>query len=188
MESPGHTPLSFSLLDRELAALGTLPRDHAKAELLNVRPGPDQREPRQSVELCPERGALGDRWLRKTWMYLPDGRPDPRVQVAVGNSAIISLIQRLTGNSHHPGDTLLTGLDLSVDNLPAGSRLRVGAAVLEVSDVENDACAKFAARHGAVVFNWIRDPARRHLRLRGLFARVLSPGLVRLGDAVEPLR
>jgi hypothetical protein len=188
MNQQPQVPLTPELLYRELAALGPFPRDRATADLLCVRPGPDLREPRESLELCAQRGAVGDRWLHKTWMYLPDGSPDPRVQVAMGNGSILGMIQRLTGNHHHPGDTLLTGLDLSMENLPSGSRLRVGGAVLEVSDVENDACAKFAARHGAVVFNWIRDPANRHLRLRGLFARVLQPGLVRRGDTVAPLR
>ena len=187
MDSSQQPPLSAALLERELAALGPLPCTSARADLLCVRPGPDQRELRQQIELCPRRGAIGDRWLNKTWMYLPDGSPDPRVQDALGNLRIIELIQGLTGNFHHPGDTLLTTLDLSENNLPVGSRLRLGEAVIEVSDVENDACAKFAARHGTVVFEWIRDPSNRHRRLRGLFARIISPGVVRLDDPVVRL-
>lgn len=184
-EFPGLTP---DRLEAELMALGTFPRDSAPVAQLCVRPGPDLRETRSELVLDPALGAIGDRWVRGTWMHLPDGRPDPRVQVAVGNHAILSLVQRLTGNLQHPGDTLLTTLDLSEDNLPAGARLRVGTAVIEVSDVENDACAKFASRHGGTVFAWIRDPANRRRRLRGLFARVLVTGIVRIGDTVEVLR
>lgn len=174
--------LSRDMIDAAWRSLGPRPRDAATIESLNVRPGPDARESRDLIELCPRRGAIGDRWEHKTWMYLPDGRPDPRVQLAVCNSAWLALMQRLTGVQHHPGDTLFADIDLSVENLPAGARLAAGTAIIEVSDVENDACAKFARHYGPVVFEWIREPAHRPLRLRGLFARVVEPGHVRVGD------
>lgn len=171
-----------------LAQLPPFPRERAPIQCLCVRPGPDGRELRETIEFCPIEGARGDRWIRKTWMYLPDGRPDPRVQVAIGNSGIIAMIQRLTGNDRHPGDTILTTLDLSMDNLPVGTRLRAGTAILEVSEVENDACAKFAERHGPDVFRWIRDPANRTRRLRGLFASIVQGGIVRSTDEISVLR
>lgn len=174
-------------LDRLYAALPPRPAGSARVESLNVRPGPDQREARESIEFDPELGAVGDRWIRKTWLYLPDKKPDPRVQVAVCNSVVLALIQQVTGVVYHPGDTLFTELDLSETNLPVGARLRIGDAVLEVSDVENDACAKFAARYGPVVFGWIRLARNRPLRLRGLFARIVSRGIVRRGDAITKL-
>ena len=114
-----------------------------------------------------------------------DGSPDPRVQVAIAHGPTIALIQALTGCHHHPGDTLLVDLDLSAANLPAGTRLRAGGAILEVSDVENDACAKFAARHGPDIFSWIRAAENRSRRLRGLFARVVTAGRVHVGDPIE---
>jgi hypothetical protein len=135
----------------------------------------------------PGRGAIGDRWERKTWLYLPDGSPDPRVQIAVCNSRVLSLMQEASGVYPHPGDTVFTDLDLSEKNLAVGSRLRIGEAVIEVSDVENDACAKFAAQYGGVIFRWIRRPENRALRLRGLFAQVIAGGRVRRGDAVVKL-
>ncbi len=177
--------LTRDVIDAAWRTLGPRPRDAARVEALNVRPGPDAREARDAIHLCPLRGAIGDRWEYKTWMHLPDGRPDPRVQLAICNSAWLSLVQRLTGVDHHPGDTLFADLDLSVENLPAGTRLEAGSAIIEVSDVENDACAKFARHYGPVVFSWIREPANRPLRLRGLFARVITPGLVRTGDALR---
>ena len=63
----------------------------------------------------------------------------------------------------------------------------MGDAVVEISDVENDACAKFARHYGDDVFQWIRAPANRGHRLRGLFARVISGGWVRDGDDVHPV-
>ncbi len=181
--------MSFSPeeLEGSLAALGPSPRGESVVSQICVRPAVDERAFPAELELSPERGAVGDRWERRTWMYLPDGRPDPRVQVAMCNTRIIGLIQRLTGVAHHPGDTLMAALDLSEATLPVGSRLRVGGAVIEVSDVENDACAKFARRFGADILEWIRLSQNRTRRLRGLFARVVEGGPVRVGDRIARL-
>jgi hypothetical protein len=174
-------------LDRLYRALPPRPTNTSSINALNVRPGPSQREERAAIELDSERGAIGDRWERKTWLYLPDGKPDPRVQVAVCNTPILALIQAATGVRHHPGDTIFTDLDLSTHNLPVGSRLQVGPAVLEISDVENDACAKFAAHYGSEVLQWIRLPENRPLRLRGLFAKIIRSGQVHVGDRIAKL-
>ena len=180
-------PVTIEELDRLYRALPPRPTNTAQVNALNVRPGPDQREERTLIELDPARGAIGDRWERKTWLYLQDGRPDPCVQVALCNSPILTLIQNATGVHHHPGDTIFTDLDLSAQNLPVGSRLQIGSAVLEISDVENDACAKFAAQYGPEVLQWIRLPQNRPLRLRGLFAKIICGGQIHAGDTIAKL-
>lgn len=175
-------------LDALYRVLPPRPTDSARVESLNVRPGPTgEREQRALIELDPVRGAIGDRWEHKTWIHLPDGRPDPRVQLALCNSSLLALMQQAAGTQHHPGDTIFTNLDLSAKNLPSGSQLRIGTAVIAISDVENDACAKFSAHYGDVIFQWIRRPDNRSLRLRGAFARVVTAGTVRLGDSIARL-
>ncbi|MFT3870834.1 MAG: hypothetical protein QM715_20465 [Nibricoccus sp.] len=175
-------------LDVLYHALPPRPTRTGRVESLNVRPGPaGEREAREKIQLDPARGAIGDRWERKTWLHLPDGRPDPRVQLALCNTSLLALMQQAAGTQHHPGDTLFTNLDLSVNHLPVGSRLRAGTAIIEISDVENDACAKFAAHYGDVIFQWIRRPDNRPLRLRGCFARVVECGVVSVGDLVQRL-
>lgn len=180
-------PVTQAQLEAALAEAGPSPRERGRIEKLCVRPDLNQRLFPDRLEITRQRGAIGDRWERRTWMYLPDGRPDPRVQVAICNSRIIAAIQSLTGETLHPGDTLMADLDLGEDNLPVGALLRAGTVLLRVSDVENDACAKFAQRHGAEVLAWIRRPENRTRRLRGLFASVVEDGEVHAGDMLEKI-
>lgn len=177
--------LTVAEFDARWSAEPAAPRDHGKVIQVCVRPDLDQRAFPEVLELCPKRGAIGDRWERRTWMHLADGSPDPRVQVAVASSRMMDFLTSLTGCDHHPGDTLIVDLDLSADNLPVGTCLAVGSAVIEVSDVENDGCAKFAAHYGDDVFDWIRAEANRAKRLRGLFARVVTGGVVSNGDEIR---
>lgn len=177
--------LTVAELDARWSIVPSAPRDHGNVVQVCVRPDLDQRAFPESIELCPKRGAIGDRWERRTWMHLEDGSPDPRVQVAVASGRMMNFLRSLTGCDHHPGDTFIVDLDLSVGNLPVGTRLAAGSAVIEVSDVENDACAKFATHFGSDVFSWIRADTNREKRLRGLFARVVTGGVVRNGDEVR---
>lgn len=179
---------SIAELDARWLALPPAPRERGRIVQVCVRPDVDQRAFPGAVELCPRRGAIGDRWERRTWKHLPDGSPDPRVQVAMIEQRTLRWLQELTGCTHHPGDTFIVDLDLGTPHLPLGARLRVGEAVIEISDVENDACAKFARHYGADVFEWIRAAGNREKRLRGLFARVVTGGFVRDGDAAGVVR
>jgi hypothetical protein len=179
--------ITVERLEELYRALPSRPTTAAKVTSLCVRPGANLREERTSLEFHSERGAVGDRWEHKTWLTLPDGRPDPQVQVAVCNSVVLAMIQEATGVHHHPGDTVFTDLELSAENLPVGALIQIGRATLEISAVENDACAKFAAHYGACVLEWIRLPQNRPLRLRGLFARVVVGGVASLGDPIRKL-
>jgi MOSC domain-containing protein YiiM len=83
------------------------------------------------------------------------------------------------------GDQLYIDLDLSVENLPAGTRLSVGEAVIELTDVPHTGCAKFTARFGTDAVKFVNKSPGRELRLRGANARVVTPGMVRVGDRVS---
>ena len=177
--------LTVDELDARWSNVPVATRDHGKVLQVCVRPDLDQRAFPEVLELCPKRGAIGDRWERRSWMHLADGSPDPRVQVAVASGRMLDFLTSLTGCDHHPGDTLIVDLELSVENLPVGTRLAVGSGVMEISEVENDACAKFATHYGNDVFEWIRAEANRGKRLRGLFAQVVTGGVVRNGDEIR---
>lgn len=175
---------SIAELDARWSSLPAAPRERGCVTQVCVRADVGQRKFPDVLELCPKRGGIGDRWERGTWIQLPDGSPDPRVQLAITSRHVLDFLQTLTGCLHHPGDTLIVDFDLSRNHLPAGARVRIGSALVEVSDVENDACGKFAAHYGVDVFNWIRAASNRDRRHRGLFARVVSGGRVRSGDPV----
>jgi MOSC domain-containing protein YiiM len=82
------------------------------------------------------------------------------------------------------GDQLYLDLDISHANLPAGTRLRLGSAVLEVTDQPHLGCHKFRARFGTDALRFVNSKVGRELRLRGMNARVMTPGTVRVGDRV----
>jgi MOSC domain-containing protein YiiM len=85
------------------------------------------------------------------------------------------------------GDQLYVDFDLSVENVPAGTRLAIGEAVIELTEVPHTGCAKFSARFGTEALKFVNKSPGRELRLRGANARIVTPGTVRAGDAVSKL-
>ncbi|MDA0348468.1 MAG: hypothetical protein O3C43_06330 [Verrucomicrobia bacterium] len=140
------------------------------------------REYPDSIDIDVEKGAIGDRWIWRTWKYLENGDSDPRVQVAVCNSRIIRLFQKEKNNHYHPGDNIMVDRDLNAEEFPVGGRFNVGSVTLEVTDVFNDACAKFAGEFGKDILKWINLPEYRCLNLRGIYCRVIEGGKIRISD------
>lgn len=169
-----------------VSLIANLPKETGTVRALQRRPEAGVHEPCDALELCPERGVVGDRWQREPWLRLADGRPDPRIQVSL---CCLPVLQALIGPEADPlacGDNLLVDLDLSEANLPAGMRIQVSdAAILEISDVVNDGCGKFRTRFGATAFGQVRDPVNLSLRLRGAFARVITGGTVAPGCPIR---
>jgi MOSC domain-containing protein YiiM len=85
------------------------------------------------------------------------------------------------------GDQLYVDLDLSAANLPPGTRLAIGSAVLEVTAQPHTGCGKFVERFGLESMKFVNSPVGRELQLRGINARVVESGTVRVGDVVRKL-
>jgi MOSC domain-containing protein YiiM len=162
------------------------PRDAGTVEMVVRRPAVDLREVLAEGRLTSEDGLVGDGWRARGSRSTPDGSADPERQVTVMSSRYVGL---LAGGDRAAwplaGDQLYVDLDLSEANLPAGTRLAVGTALVEVTEPPHTGCAKFSARFGSEALRLANSPEGRALRLRGLHVRVLEPGVVRPGDAVR---
>jgi MOSC domain-containing protein YiiM len=157
------------------------PRDAGRVAMVVRRPDENARELLDEGLLDAEVGLVGDSWHRR-------GTPNPEAQLTLMNVRAIEAIAG--GRERWPlaGDQLFVDLDLGADNLPAGTRLAVGDdAVVEVTAEPHTGCAKFSARFGSDALRFVNKPPGRELRLRGVNARVITPGVVRRGDAITKL-
>ncbi len=160
------------------------PKDASTVHGLCFRPAFNQREFPATLRLTRDQGVPGERWLIAPWLKLPDGTPDPRIQVSILPLRVMDLVWRDREATPHPGDTIISDLDMSHANMPDGTLLRVGTAVLRVSDVFNDGCVKWKARYGRDAKDWITAPGHPALRLRGILCSVVTDGNVSLNDPI----
>jgi hypothetical protein len=174
-------------LEAGIAAIRESPRDHGTLELIACRPTLGERVVLDTATLDVDTGLVGDSWSARPSKLMPDRAPHPDAQVTLMNARVIGL---LAGDREHwaiAGDQLYVDLDLSLANLPAGIRLAIGDAVLEVTALPHTGCAKFSARFGSEALRWVNAPGGRALNLRGINARIVTPGQVRRGDAIRKL-
>jgi len=168
-----------------MSTLTSAPKDNVSIDCICVRPDFSERQVLDQVYLSKSEGVVGDRWKRITWIYLENGESDPRIQVSLTNFRILKFISKAQQAITLPGDNFVADIDLSEANMPVGQQLKLGEAIIEVSDVYNDACRKFALRYGVDVMEWIREPTYRHLRLRGIFAKIIKSGWVTKHDIIQ---
>jgi hypothetical protein len=161
------------------------PKNAGCVDYLMNRPSEGVHVPVDSLTLDQELGILGDRWATTAWMRLADGSPDPRVQVSITNTKVMRCFTGTSGEGVYGcGDNLYVDFNLTEQHLRVGARIKVGSSVLEVSDVINDACGKFAQRFGADAFKFIRTPKYSDQRLRGIFCSIIKSGKIHIGDDI----
>jgi hypothetical protein len=158
------------------------PRDGGVLALIVRRPAVDEREVLGEGVLDPAEGLAGDTWKTRRSSRTPDGSAHPDMQINVMNSRVIALLAQDGGRWPLAGDQLFLDMDLSAENLPAGTRLALGSAVIEVTNQPHTGCKKFAARFGLDALKFVNSPEGKQLRLRGLNARVIEPGVIRVGQ------
>ena len=181
---PVHRPIAE--LEVGLAQLLEAPQDRGNLELIVIRPTKEQRQILDEAWLSPEAGVQGDNWAKGCWKSLPDGRPDPDVQVTIMSARLARLV--MGGDKSHwalAGDQLIADLDLSEGNLPVEQRLALGDAVLEITSVPHRGCAKYRARFGDEALRFINTDEGRRMNLRGIYAKILQAGRVRVGDVLK---
>ena len=179
--------ITRSELDDLLPEILAAPKDGAAVSMLCSRPGRNQRAFPEQMEFTKENGIPGERWATQPWLKLPDGSPDPQIQVCILNSRVLDAVWRDRENVAHPGDTFILDMDLGYENLPVGQLLKVGDVVLKVSEEFNTACAKWKVRYGRESFDWINDPENVKYRLRGILCSIENDGIIHNGDIATKL-
>jgi MOSC domain-containing protein YiiM len=174
--------LSRECLEAGLGRIREAPQDGGRLVLIVRRPSVGQRDLPAEVMLHQDRGLDGDNWLVRGSSSRPDGSAHPNRQITVMNARVAELVAGGTERMPLCGDQLLVDMDLSVDNLPAGSMLAVGQVVLRVSEEPHLGCAKFVERFGGEAMRFVNSRLGRQLRLRGMNTRIVVPGTVRVGD------
>ncbi len=182
------TPVTTAELMAALPHILAAPKDDAQVHSLCLRPGYGERAFPDRISMTRKGGIPGERWVTAPWLKLEDGSPDPRIQVSILPLRVMDLVWRDRLGTPHPGDPIVADLDCSLANLPTGSLIRAGTAVLRVSDHFNQACAKWKVRYGADARAFIDAPGHPELRLRGILCAVEEDGEVRLTDRLQVLR
>jgi len=173
--------LTTTELEGGLPEILRAPTDVGRVDLIVRRPQEGERELLEQAELDLRLGVVGDRWSRRAG---PRG-PNPDAQVTLMSSRAAQLAARSKDRWALAGDQLYVDLDLSEENLPAGTRLMLGSAVLELTAVPHTGCKKFVERFGLETMKFYNSPVGRSLRLRGANAKVVQAGSVRVGDSVR---
>ena len=174
--------LTMSELEAGLDDVRRAPKDEGVLELIVRRPVINEREILEEAELHLTDGLVGDSWKRRRSKSTPDGSPNPLMQLNIMNSRVTSLVARDKDRWQLAGDQLYLDMDLSEENMPAESRFSLGSAVIEVTSPPHLGCQKFVARFGHEAMKFVNSPVGQQLRLRGLNARVVGPGVIRVGD------
>jgi hypothetical protein len=178
--SRGVSEMKVDGFERALSHVLGSPREEGRVEMVVRRPAEGEREVLTEARIEPGLGVVGDRWIAKPTR-------SPEAEVTLMNARCIALLARDVDRWPLAGDQLYVDFDLSVANLPPGTRLSVGEAVLEVSEKLHRGCAKFSARFGPEALRLVRSDEGMAARLRGMNARVVRGGVVRTGDPITKL-
>lgn len=181
----GVTHFDLATLEAGLPHVLSSPKDGGTLELIVRRPAVGEREMLSEATLDAAEGLVGDTWRARGSSSRPDGSANPKAQITIMNARVAELVAGDRGRIQLCGDQLYVDLDLADDNLPAGTRLAIGTAVVEVTDDPHTGCRKFMDRFGKDAHRFVNAKRERRLNLRGVNAVVAVPGVVRAGDPVR---
>jgi hypothetical protein len=179
--------LTTDELEAGLDEIRRAPKDEGILQLIVRRPQVEEREVLEEGELHLEEGLVGDSWIKRASSRTVDGSPHPDMQINIMNARAAALVAQDKSRWHLAGDQLYLDMDLSAENLPAGAQLAIGSAVVEVTPPPHTGCKKFVSRFGLDAMKFVNSAVGRELHLRGINAKVVQPGVIRVGDVAKKL-
>ena len=174
-------------LEAGLEEIRRAPSDEGVVHLIVRRPRSREREVVVEGQLDVERGLVGDNWSTRSSSMTFDGSPHAEMQINIMNARVTALVAQHPDRWPLAGDQLYIDMDLSAANLPPGTRLVLGSAIVEVTEPPHTGCGQFVARFGVDAMKFVNSPVGRSLNLRGINARVVQSGVVRVGDVARKL-
>ena len=179
--------LSMTELEAGMDHIRQSPREQGTLKMIVLRPSVDEREILLEGELSTTEGLVGDTWNVRVSVHSKDGLPIINKQITIMNARTIALLAQ--SEEHWPlaGDQLYVDMDLSDDNIPPGTQLAIGSAILEVSPDPHTGCQKFSARFGVEALKFVNSPEGKRLHLRGINTRIVQGGVIHLGDNVQKI-
>jgi MOSC domain-containing protein len=179
--------LTTEELEAGLDLVRQSPRDTGTLEMIVRRPQTETREEIKNGELDLIEGLIGDNWRARGSGGTADRSANFDAQLTVMNSRLIALVAQDKERWQLAGDQLFVDFDISAENLPPGTRLSIGKAIIEVSALPHTGCKKFVARFGMDAMLFVNSPLGKELHLRGINTRIVQPGKIRVGDVVRKM-
>ncbi len=176
--------LELEQLEAGIPHVRQSPSDDGTLELIVARPAEGERVVLETGELNFAEGLSGDTWNQRPSSRSADGGPHPEMQLNLMNARAIALIAQTPDRWSLAGDQLYVDLDLSAANLPPGTRLAIGSAVIEITAQPHTGCSQFSQRFGAGARKFVNSDVGRELRIRGINARVIQPGPIARKDRI----
>ena len=130
---------------------------------------------------------MGGNWKDRGSSRMKDGSSHPEMQLNVMNSRVIELIAPDESRRPLAGDQLYIDIDLSGENMPPGTQIAIGTAVIEVTAEPHNGCKKFVERFGMDAGKFVNSPVGKQLHLRGINAKVVQAGTITTGDVARKL-
>ncbi len=177
--------LNTEQLEEGLNQIFQSPKDEGQLALIVCRPKVDQRQILLSAELDVEEGLVGDNWRARGCSATEDGSAHPEMQLNIMNARVADLVAQSRERWSLAGDQLYVDLDLSDENLPAGTRLAIGEAIVEVTAEPHTGCKKFVERFGLDAMKFVNSGLGKQINLRGINAKVVQAGQISTGDLVR---
>ncbi len=171
--------LELKELEKGLAEIQNSPKTHGVLRQIVIRPAENERIVLETAELNQEKGLIGDVWADE------DGNFE--TQLAIMNSRTAALFAQSEERWRLAGDQLFVDLDLSNENLPAGTRLSIGKAIVEITSEPHTGCRKFVERFGRDALVLANSQIGRELNLRGIYGKVVKSGEIKIGDQIDKI-